>query len=293
LGASDVDSYHRRFRATLDYVDAHPGDDLSLERLSGIAEFSKYHFHRQFSAIFGIGVHKYVQLVRMKRASFEAAFRRRGFLAVALECGYDSHESFSRAFKLLLGQTPSEFRERPAWHAWHAAFRPLSEIRMRHMSFVGIDSNVTVIDFPETRVAALEHRGDPALVPDAIRRFIEWRRQNGLAPGVSATFNILYDNPEDTPPDAYRLDICAAIRRPVAPNSAGVVEKIIPGCRCARLRHVGPDETLAAALEYLYSTWLPASSEEPADVPLFIQRVRFFPDVPEGEAVVDIFLPLR
>lgn len=292
MGTSEFENYHRRFRATLDYVDAHPADDLSLDRLSAIAAFSKYHFHRQFSAIFGIGVHRYVQLVRMKRASFEAAFRRRGFLAVALECGYDSHESFSRAFKLLLGQTPSEFRERPAWPAWHAAFRPLTETRTRHMRFDGTASHVTVIDFPETRVAALEHRGDPALVPDAIRRFIDWRRQNGLTPSVSATFNILYDNPEDTPPDAYRLDICVAIRRPVA-LAAGFVDKVIPGCRCARLRHVGPDETLGAALAYLYTTWLPASGEEPADVPLFIERVRFFPDVPEGEAVVDIFLPLR
>jgi AraC family transcriptional regulator len=63
--------------------------------------------------------------------------------------------------------------------------------------------------------------------------------------------------------------------------------------RCAKLRHVGSDDTLAATFKYLYATWLPASGEEPRDFPLFLQRVTFFPDVAEHEAVTDVFLPLR
>jgi DNA gyrase inhibitor GyrI len=49
----------------------------------------------------------------------------------------------------------------------------------------------------------------------------------------------------------------------------------------------------AQTLKYLYATWLPASGEELRDFPLYLQRVRFFPDVPEHEAIVDVFLPLR
>jgi AraC family transcriptional regulator len=44
---------------------------------------------------------------------------------------------------------------------------------------------------------------------------------------------------------------------------------------------------------YLYAEWLPNSGEELRDYPLYFQRIRFFPDVPEHEAVTDIFLPLR
>jgi AraC family transcriptional regulator len=145
----------------------------------------------------------------------------------------------------------------------------------------------------KTRVAVLEHRGDPALVPHSVRRFVEWRRQAGLSPNVSATFNVFHDNPEDTPSDAYRLDICAAIQGAVRPNPSGIIEKLMIGCRCARMRHVGSDETLAGAINFLYGTWLPGSGEEPGDSPLFIQRLQLFPDVTEGAAAVDIFLPLR
>ena len=152
--------------------------------------------------------------------------------------------------------------------------------------------NVKLVVFEETRVAALEHRGDPRLIGASGRRFIEWRKQNHLPPRVSATFNILHDDPSATPPEEFRLDICAATDRPVADNPFGVVAKTIPGGRCAVLRHVGSDDTLGETVKYLYSTWLPASGEELRDFPLFLQRVRFFPDVPEHEAVVDVFLPL-
>ena len=41
------------------------------------------------------------------------------------------------------------------------------------------------------------------------------------------------------------------------------------------------------------ATPAPASGEEPRDFPLYFQRVSFFPDVPEHEAITDVFLPLR
>ena len=63
-------TYHSRFRKVLEYIDSHLDDDLTVDRLSNVAAFSKYHFHRQFSELFGISVYKYVQLNRLKRASY-------------------------------------------------------------------------------------------------------------------------------------------------------------------------------------------------------------------------------
>jgi AraC family transcriptional regulator len=72
-----------------------------------------------------------------------------------------------------------------------------------------------------------------------------------------------------------------------------VVAKVIPGGRCALLRHLGSEDTLGGTIRYLYSHWLPRSGAEPRDFPLFLQRVVFFPEVPEHEAITDVFLPLK
>jgi AraC family transcriptional regulator len=58
--------------------------------------------------------------------------------------------------------------------------------------------------------------------------WMAWCQQHNLSPQVSATFNILYNNPLTTAPDDYRLDICAAIEQDVAANPFGIVEKTIP-----------------------------------------------------------------
>ncbi len=290
---SSTANYRNRFRRVVEYIDAHLDEDLQSEQLSRVASFSRFHFHRQFCALLGLSVHRYVTLLRLRRASYQLAFREdKPIIDIALECGYENPESFSRAFRKNIGQTPSEFRADPQWDTWYEVFDPLTELRISHMIHEYQPNPVCTIDFPETSVATLEHHGDPALIGDSIRRFIEWRKQNALPPRVSATFNIFYDDPTTTPPADYRLDICAVTQRDVAPNAAGVVQKSIPAGRCAVLRHKGSDDTLGAALDWLYREWLPASGEEPRDYPPYLQRISFFPDVPEHEAVVDIFIPL-
>src|SRR5262245_15822951 len=96
--------------------------------------------------------------------------------------------------------------------------------------------DVEIVQFAETPVAAAEHRGDPARIGETIRRFIEWRRQNGLPPGESATFNILYTDPVTTPAEDFRQDMCCATNKPIADNPQRVIRKVIPAGRCAKLR---------------------------------------------------------
>jgi AraC family transcriptional regulator len=284
----------QRLRTVLDFVHERLGGKLTVDALAEVARTSKYHFHRQFTAEFGISVYRYVQLARLKRASSKLAYRlHESVLEIALDSGYEGPEAFSRAFKQLIGQTPSEFRAAPDWQHYRRALQPIDEMRKVHMKQQWQSSDIRIVEEPDVPVAMLEHRGDPARIGDTVRRFIEWRKSVKLSPKTSATYNILYDDPNDTPPDDFRLGICAETQEQIAPNPAGVTTALIPGGRCAVLRHVGSDDTLGDAAMYLYAVWLPESGEQPRDFPLYCQRITFFPDVPEHEAITDIFLPLK
>lgn len=291
--SAPTDNYDQRFRRVLDYIEGHLDQDLSLETVSSVAAYSKHHFHRQFCALFGLSVHKYLQLARAKRAAYELAFRNTRILDIALTSGYESNEAFTRAFKASVGQTPSEFRSTPEWQHWHALQNPLAAVRITHMKPEHRFEDVTIVAFPETRVAAIEHRGTVASLGNTIRAFIDWRRQNRLPPKLSATFNVQHRSHPDVADGEYHVDLCAATNGPIEPNPGGVIAKSIPAGRCAVIRHVGSDDTLASTVMFLYATWLPASGEEPRDYPLFFQRVQFFPDVPERDAITDVFLPIK
>ena len=289
-----VTRYHARMQRVLDHIDAHLNEDLAVDRLSRIAAFSPFHFQRQFAAVFGLSVHRYVQLVRLKRASYRLAYRHdHAVTEIALDSGYEMSEAFSRAFKQRIGQTPSDFRGNPDWTPWHEIFAPITEARRKVMTGTFTDDQVRIVDFPTTAVAIMEHRGDPDLIGDTLRRFIAWRKRTGLSPTRSATFNILHVDPDTTAPEDYRIDVCAATEREIKPNRDGIVSGVIPAGRCAVLRMKGSSDDLRPGVSFLYGDWLPRSGEELRDFPVYVQRVSFFPEVPENEAITDIFLPLK
>lgn len=285
---ANASPYHDRMQRALDHIDRHLDDDLDLATISAVAAFSKYHFHRQFVATFGLPVQRYVQLARLQRASHRLAFRGERVTDVALDAGYDAPDAFARAFRRHFGQSPSSFRSAPDWAPWRAALLPLDHARNRFMP----SYDVTIREVPDIRVAILSHVGDMATIGDSIRRFIAWRRANRLPPSTAATFNIFHGDPYDAAAGPVRIDLCVAVERDV-PIEDGMSIGLIPGGRCAVLRVTGRADDLEAPALHLYRDWLPDSGEELRDMPLFCQRVRFHPDVAEHDAITDLFLPLR
>lgn len=284
----DAGAYAERFARVLDYIEQHLGEELSVERLGREASFSKFHFHRQFSAYVGVSVSRYVQILRLKRASRQLVFEPdTKIIGIAYEAGFETPESFSRAFKREYGLTPSQFRSAPAWKPWRESYHFPSSERRRNMK-------VTIVEFEETRVAALEHRGPPEQVNDSARIFIEWRKASRLSPKESCkTFGVAYDNPDTTEAQDFRFDICGEVNAAVPGNPQGVVNKIIPGGRCAVARHLGSHDRIGESAYYLYREWLPGSGEELRDFPLFFHYLTLMPETSEHELMTDLYLPLK
>lgn len=280
--------YASRFDAVLAHIEANLDGDLSVERLSQVAHFSPFHFHRQFSAYMGIPVARYVQLMRLRKAAHRLASRTScTVLDVALDSGFDSPEAFSRAFRRAFGVAPATFRRQPNWQYWNAVFLVPHFLR-------SIIMQVQITTFTETRVAALQHCGPASLVNASVNKFIQWRKQSGQSPvATSRTFGIPHSNPDTTPPQDFRFDICGEIRESLTPNDAGVREAIIPGGRYAVVRHVGPTDYIGETLYPVYRDWLPASGEELRDQPLFFQYLSVYPQTPEDQWQTDIFIPLK
>ncbi|MCC6926329.1 AraC family transcriptional regulator [Novosphingobium sp.] len=285
------EAYLQRMQRVLDHIDRHLDQPLDVAGLAAVSAFSPFHFQRQFSALFGLSVGNYIRLLRLKRAGSQLAFRRdETVTAIALDAGYEGNEAFARALRKWLAQSPSELRRRPDWESWQAAIVPLVQIRRAHMTKTFSLDDVRIVEFPATPVVIQPHRGSPARLGESIRKLIEWRRAEHLPPSRAATFNIFHDDPEEVLPEAYRLDLAVATTREPGP---GMLAGEIPAGRCAVLRQIGSGDDLRAGFAFLYGEWWPQSGEEARDAPPFAQRISFFPDVAEHEAVTDLYLPLK
>jgi len=286
-------NYQDRFTKIVEYIEANLDKPIDIEHLCRLAHLSKFHFHRQCSANFGMPIMSLVKLLKLKRAAYQLAYRHeKKVLDIALDNGYESHEAFTRAFKKHFFLTPSAFRKEADWSPWQSKYEPILKLRTKLMRDKS-DFNVEISYFSETLIATLEHRGSPASLGTTIARFIEWRKKNNLPPSKSRTFNLIYDDPNITPPDQYRFDIGCSVDTEILDKDYGIVSKSIPAGKYAKIRHVGSDDSIGIAVNYLYSTWLQNSSYELRDIPMLFERVSFFPEVPEYEMITDIYLAVK
>lgn len=93
----------------LSYIENHLDDDIDYAQIAAHAHSSEYHFQRAFSLLTGFTLGEYIRMPRLTRAASDLQ-RGMKVIDVAVKYGYDSPDSFARAFSKFHGLPPSEAR---------------------------------------------------------------------------------------------------------------------------------------------------------------------------------------
>jgi AraC family transcriptional regulator len=94
----------------LDYMEEHLLDQLAIEKIAKQANMSEFHFQRIFSILTDIPVGEYLRRRRLTLAAQELSTSNNKIIDIALKYGYDTPESFTKAFRRQHGLTPSQAR---------------------------------------------------------------------------------------------------------------------------------------------------------------------------------------
>src|SRR5665213_1241041 len=95
---------------TLAYIDAHLWDALSVAALADVAGLSPFHFSRCFTARLGESVISYVRVCRMRAAAERLRNGAASLSDLAFDCGFESQEAFTRAFRREFGVPPGQYQ---------------------------------------------------------------------------------------------------------------------------------------------------------------------------------------
>jgi AraC-like DNA-binding protein len=102
-------------RRARDHADRHYAEPLDLDALAAVAGLSKYHFHRLFTATYGLSPAAHVSRRRVERAQDLLRATNLTVTEVCHAVGFASLGSFSSRFRDLVGESPSDFQRR--WSA--------------------------------------------------------------------------------------------------------------------------------------------------------------------------------
>ncbi len=112
FNSSDVFSKtHKSLKKAIDYIDSHLNEELSLEKISSIAELSPNYFSNIFREQTGVKLWDYIGEKRIVLATqLLIEFPNDSIISVALKCGFNNCPNFNRAFKKFTGQTPKKYK---------------------------------------------------------------------------------------------------------------------------------------------------------------------------------------
>ncbi|WP_414859252.1 AraC family transcriptional regulator [Paenibacillus haidiansis] len=94
----------------LDYIEENLTADVDMKEVADRAYYSEYHFKRMFAILAGIPLSEYIRRRRLTMAGLELKQSGQKIIDIALKYGYNSPDSFARAFTAMHGITPSEAR---------------------------------------------------------------------------------------------------------------------------------------------------------------------------------------
>jgi AraC family transcriptional regulator len=232
--------------ALLVHIQAHLEEDLSLDVLSAKASLSPAHFQRAFRALVGETPKKYVARLRLERAAFRLLIHDATLLDIALDCGFQNHETFTRAFRRRFGMPPSSYR---AWVRTRLQQHQESAAELPGNAYDISDTKIRRLH--RTHLAFIRHVGPYEAVPDTLFDSLEdWAISQGLA-GPRIWMGIGHDAPGTTRPEHLRFD--AALVVPAAFTARGAIgHQVFEGGQFAVTTHAGPLVTLPAAYAAIF-----------------------------------------
>lgn len=281
-------NYEKQLITVIEFIGRHLDDNLTLEQLSEIACFSKYHFHRLFTAYTGLSLQQYIRWLRLKRAAHQLIVDKdRTIIEIAIDAGFESHEAFTRAFKQLCGVSPTLFRSQSSWAAWEKPPYHLPQLGENKM-------NVVIKNISARRLAIVEHRGNPEQVGQSVNKLINWAKAQpiSLKPKPGEAFGFAYDDPKTTEPTEFRFDLAITVPENLK-LEGGVIEKRLPAGRYAVVMHKGSRDNISDTIYSLYRDWLPKSGEELGDLPCIFCYYNFDHEVAETELLTECWLLLK
>jgi AraC family transcriptional regulator len=232
-----------------------PGENWTTPALASLAGISPFHFHRIFRTLTGETMFAFLQRRRLLRAIELIHENKFTLTEIALECGFDSGSSLSRAFRKQLGCSPTAYRQQTA-----SLLLPPSRPR-------GLRQAQLPVELKQTRArqaVIVERKGlieqDFGQAATAAFRVLigELKRVNGW-PAIRARIGICPDEASLVPDAEARYQAGYIYEGTLPPLHDEVRHVTIPGGAWAVSLHQGSYETSWQSWNRMYRDWLPGS----------------------------------
>lgn len=286
-------NYSDTISQSIEFIEAHIKEELSIKEIATRAGYSVYHFCRIFTAATGRTVMDYIRYRRLSLARMEL-LKERKIIDVALDYGFETASGFTKPFHKEFGYSPTVYLARMnAWAVGNKGGNDLKPIMKSMPAFkvagYGIKTNISKGYTKDIAAYWETYTGDN----------LEEKMYHQLRPPRHGEVGICVTNRENV---MYLLGVIVEDFSMVTPDMLTVE---VPGADYAVFTTPPVDQTQAGAdrndplgrivktsWKYIFEEWFPQSGyvydESKMDFEFYDERCHFRPD-----AVMEIYMPVK
>ncbi len=312
------EEYISRINRVIDFIENNLDQELPLQKLATVANFSPFHFHRIFKAMLGETLNQFVQRLRIEKASSLLLLHpEKNITRIAFDCGFSSSAAFARSFKEYFGISASEYKSTYSKISKTESNLSKYDSKMRqdmyefstyidnqtnqyiwriHMPTIK-EATIEVKKQPQKHVAYVRHigpyKGDGALFGKLSSKLMRWAGPRGLLQfPKTEMLNVYHDDPNVTSEENLRLSVCITV--PEATKVDGEIGMMILSAGdYAMARFEIKEDQFEEAWQMVMGKWLPQSGYQPDDKPCYELCHNDPNEHPENVHIVDICVPVK
>lgn len=214
------EEYINRINKVLSFIDHNLDADLSLQNIAHIAFYSPYHLHRLFKAITNETLNSYIVRKRIERTAMMLIHNKESSIAeIANKYGFKNDSTFSRTFKKIYNQSPTEFRK-----SNQGNFSKISKvnsnngkksfiteeylcniINLKH--WINMNAKIEITEMPKMNLAYVTQIGVNG-IENAFQRILKWATPKELlTKNNTHVCRVFHDSFKVTDADKVRMSI--------------------------------------------------------------------------------------
>ena len=284
-----------RIQRALDFVEAHLFEDIPLAAIARRGECSPWHFHRLFAAVTGETPAAYVWKRRVSEICRRLVDTDQPIVDLALDCGFESQASFTRAFTRHVGVSPGRFRKVRGFSLPAYLYPALDLValvaRRQRMDVM----EPRIVRKSAFQVVGMEGRFTPASasrIPELWAHFVVRIADVPARRGMH-TLGVCVDASPATLDEAGFTYVAAVEVDGTGTVPDGMIAVTVPANAYAVFTHVGHVARLNDTVRQIWGRWLPASRYRPVAAPDFelYDPERWNPATGDGE--IDVYVPIE
>lgn len=254
----------------LRYIEDHLTDKIDYQEVARLAFCSEYHFKRMFSFLSGISLSEYIRRRRLTLAAFDLRDSKDKVIDIAVKYGYNSADSFARAFQNMHGVTPSDARN--SGHSLKAYPRMTFQLSIMG----GTEMNYRIVEKEAFHIVGIKKRVPiifNGVNPDIasmwqsldIEKITKLKQMSNVEPIglLSASTNFSEGRMQEKGELDHYIGVATTNESP-----DDLEQLDVPASTWAVFEAVGPfPETLQNIWGRIYSEWFPSSNYEQIEGP--------------------------